>query len=298
MEYPEVLYKYTSSESAVKILQNCTMKLTPPVDFDDPFEFEPGKPTRPDPGTPNFKKYMLPTIKKRTYYNSFCKNTGFEDNYQSYINKINSDLLFVSEVSEIGEKQGFLLSAKKIPKIKSDLFGIFCLSEVCNDILMWSHYADGHKGVCIGFKVKKLLAEPLKDNIKKVIYSSERVSIPHGVSQEEGEKAVDKLVRTKSTHWLYEKEWRFSCLLKENSLEKKDGNNNKGAIFYPFENGEDAIAEVILGCEICTCRKAIIIKRIQEINAKRSNNNEPVKLVQAKVHDSEFKLDLKEIQKR
>jgi hypothetical protein len=26
--------------------------------------------------------------------------------------------------------------------------GVMCISEVPDDILMWSHYADCHKGVC------------------------------------------------------------------------------------------------------------------------------------------------------
>jgi len=33
---------------------------------------------------------------------------------------------------------------------------MFCSSEINNDILMWSHYADGHKGICIEFDVAGL----------------------------------------------------------------------------------------------------------------------------------------------
>ena len=29
--------------------------------------------------------------------------------------------------------------------------GVLCLSACDNSILMWSHYADEHKGFCIGF---------------------------------------------------------------------------------------------------------------------------------------------------
>ncbi len=31
-------------------------------------------------------------------------------------------------------------------------YGVYCLSRKCDDILMWSHYADSHKGICLGFK--------------------------------------------------------------------------------------------------------------------------------------------------
>ena len=29
--------------------------------------------------------------------------------------------------------------------------GVICMSEVCDSILMWSHYAQGHMGVCFEF---------------------------------------------------------------------------------------------------------------------------------------------------
>ena len=38
-------------------------------------------------------------------------------------------------------------------------FGLFCMSQKNDDILMWSHYADSHKGICFGFK------EPFENHI-------------------------------------------------------------------------------------------------------------------------------------
>ncbi|WP_164979447.1 DUF2971 domain-containing protein [Pseudomonas sp. DTU12.3] len=39
--------------------------------------------------------------------------------------------------------------------------GIYSLSQVNNEILMWSHYADNHKGFCIGFESLHLNTIPL-----------------------------------------------------------------------------------------------------------------------------------------
>ncbi|MDW3210108.1 MAG: DUF2971 domain-containing protein [Reichenbachiella sp.] len=36
-------------------------------------------------------------------------------------------------------------------------FGLTCFSKKNNDVLMWSHYADSHKGVCLIFDQHKLL---------------------------------------------------------------------------------------------------------------------------------------------
>src|ERR1035441_3016297 len=32
-------------------------------------------------------------------------------------------------------------------------YGLLCFSEEWNNILLWSHYADQHRGVCLGFDV-------------------------------------------------------------------------------------------------------------------------------------------------
>jgi hypothetical protein len=46
--------------------------------------------------------------------------------------------------------------------------GILCLSARCDSILMWSHYADYHRGFCIGFKDDPGLSFSF---FQKVIYS-------------------------------------------------------------------------------------------------------------------------------
>lgn len=50
-----------------------------------------------------------------------------------------------------------------------DALGILCLSEKCDIPLMWSHYADEHKGIVIGFRGEKglLLDRPVENPIKK-----------------------------------------------------------------------------------------------------------------------------------
>lgn len=41
---------------------------------------------------------------------------------------------------------------KKSYQIISNQFGIISLTETHRNILMWAHYANSHKGVCIGYK--------------------------------------------------------------------------------------------------------------------------------------------------
>lgn len=37
-------------------------------------------------------------------------------------------------------------------KKKQETYGVYCLSKESKSILMWSHYAVSHKGICFGFK--------------------------------------------------------------------------------------------------------------------------------------------------
>ena len=81
--------------------------------------------------------------------------------------------------------------------------GLFCVSAKCDDILMWSHYADSHRGICLEFDgMSRLMALA-----QRVTYSEERV--PINPYQDSEMAMVDKAILTKSMHWSYEEEWRL-----------------------------------------------------------------------------------------
>jgi hypothetical protein len=82
-------------------------------------------------------------------------------------------------------------------------FGVLCLSEKPNDILMWAHYADCHRGICVEFEVTK---ETFFWDALPVIYSE---AYPHLKATMSTQDLADGLFRTKSNHWEYEKEWRI-----------------------------------------------------------------------------------------
>lgn len=80
--------------------------------------------------------------------------------------------------------------------------GVCCFSEVCNDITMWSHYADKHKGICMLFSTENGF---FKD-VVKVQYVPTRPIMkifPDPSWREE------ELAWTKMDMWGYEKEWRL-----------------------------------------------------------------------------------------
>jgi len=83
--------------------------------------------------------------------------------------------------------------------------GVLSLSAVNDDILMWGHYADSHKGFCIEYLRNE--ENILGKQADPVIYQNElpSLSVQDVTSHGDG---IESLFFTKSSHWGYEKEWR------------------------------------------------------------------------------------------
>lgn len=89
--------------------------------------------------------------------------------------------------------------------------GVFSLAERVTCPLMWSHYGDQHRGLCLGYSVPQ---EALLD-VSKVKYGGSRI-IQASVlaSMLDGDlnaqKKVDEgVLLRKAQPWRYEKEWRY-----------------------------------------------------------------------------------------
>lgn len=83
--------------------------------------------------------------------------------------------------------------------------GVFSLSTKNDHILMWSHYADSHKGVCLRFRVS--VTEPYFARALPVQYTETRPVFDR-VRHSTGE-LVDKALLTKADYWSYEAEYRL-----------------------------------------------------------------------------------------
>ncbi|AYN16797.1 DUF2971 domain-containing protein [Pseudomonas sp. p99-361] len=85
--------------------------------------------------------------------------------------------------------------------------GVFCLSEAPDEILMWSHYAENHKGFCIEYKIDE--TSPLTTMARPVkytdVYPSLSVKNLHAGATE---AFLEACLFTKAKQWSYEKEWR------------------------------------------------------------------------------------------
>jgi hypothetical protein len=144
----------------------------------------------------------------------------------------------------------------QMEKYKEENAGMFCLTEDCLNLLMWSHYADSHCGFCIGFDVETMddYFESLAQNkvlieICPVEYHDKYPVInPIQLSDEEW---VKKQLTIKSSQWAHEKEYR--CILV--------GETNR-----PFNIPKEAFREVVLGCQMKDKERVEILETISKSN--------------------------------
>ena len=98
---------------------------------------------------------------------------------------------------------------------------IACFSENVDSILMWSHYADSHKGFALEYDFRPTLEQPIKNvGLFPVVYSKERFDISDYIAwaflriigfpaKMPDMSASIKNALWKSDVWAYEKEWRM-----------------------------------------------------------------------------------------
>jgi len=130
--------------------------------------------------------------------------------------------------------------------------GICCFGGEKDNILMWSHYSDGHKGMCLEFdKSIRPFSMALRVN-----YSNDYpdFDIRELYSDEYIRRLFDRIILAKSIYWSYEKEWRI--------IETDRGDFNKR---YRM----NALKGVYLGLKVSEEVKEAII----EILSKHYNNS-------------------------
>jgi hypothetical protein len=170
--YP--IYKYHSTEIIKKILENNSVWFRTPSTFNDPFEF-------------NLDLIDLSITAKEFRARQAIEPRLRNENIVAYKNAMRQVL----------EKQ-------------RDTSLVFCAAKSCNNPLMWSHYANGHKGACIGLRMPLFYDV---SNIEETLYTDhikymDKVEPQRYFGDESNLLTVINWVFTKSSIWKYEEEVR------------------------------------------------------------------------------------------
>ena len=174
-------------------------------------------------------------------------------------------------------------------------FIICCFCEVKDNIKMWSHYADNHKGVCLGFETVEygnsqgfLFENPLfayeDEGIPKNYFPLMQVQYRDEI-QEPFNNLIDppsdliKFLITKYTQWSEEKEHRLIgdyYILNERKIKFK----------------KQHLKEIIFGLKLNDKNKKLIIKLITDLYIKKGFT---VNFYEAKDSNNSYELIIKKI---
>lgn len=106
---------------------------------------------------------------------------------------------------------------KEIKKFRSSFetlkstMGISCFSETDDSLLMWAHYANNHRGMCVEYDLMKI-NQQLNFTPVPIVYSKDRVCFNMLHPDTAGNDSIALFIQsitTKSEEWGYEREWRI-----------------------------------------------------------------------------------------
>ena len=104
--------------------------------------------------------------------------------------------------------------------------GVICFNCEWNNPVHWSHYADKHRGICLGFDVST-------SSCFEVMYKDERldVSLPDPMPTEPQEiwNLLFPLMTTKYSGWSYERERRMMVFIRQST-------HDRGHYFQAFRD--------------------------------------------------------------
>lgn len=165
-------------------------------------------------------------------------------------------------------------------------YGVLCFSDTKSDPVLWSHYADQHRGIAIGIKVdgpdvKKYTRVQYPDkNVRPTLELMKYEAAKHNGDEPTARRLFEEAFAVKAHSWKYEKEWRRFVNLNGHDT-RMDGEH----YFVPVEDG--ALVDIALGCR-CSLSTHDVGR------ALRSWGEITVRVTQAKPSDASFELEFGE----
>ncbi len=201
------IYKYCDKAHGLRILDTLRLGFTPPKYFNDVNEMSP---------------YVLKSFSDAEYLSHFCTEDYlrpvFESwqqrhlwtgSYDKFAQEARRSETIRAEVAARVEKASTGLQ-RSFKEVMSDHTGVCCMAQIATSNLMWAHYADAHRGLCIQIALESSDLN-LVDN-RAVDYRDQKVQIPSwfmSLTPEQRNEYYLQVSFCKGTEWRYEREHRL-----------------------------------------------------------------------------------------
>jgi len=218
-----VIYKYTSFDAALKILENNSLLFSPPASFNDPFDLTNG---------------LIDKSFNATLFRKWLDSAG------EGLDEIQRNKIYENALAD--PKAVVAMMENTLEEYKN-LTGITCFSMSHMKTLMWSHYANKHEGICLGFNI--LPVGLTNFTLLKVNYANKITPLSFFTQKPE---ALFYWIYTKSSVWAYEEEVR-AVYLDKNGL-------------VPFD--KNCLQEVYFGLRTSEEQRKFVIKKLRYLDYK------------------------------
>lgn len=243
------------------------MKYTNPLDFNDPFDCYP--------------TWDKSAVKRAVAGNRQKYRRGLDQ-------RISADAggEKLSPAKKLVRRNQYSNSAQNLigsPEWRDQLLasvGVVSLSLNPFNILMWSHYANNHKGFLVGFKVPLFGAREDVENYSRnlvpheVRYQTSRPVIKMGQESRMGH--LERLLMTKSEDWRYEQEHRVIDV-------------ERGAGIHEY-NRDEVLDVVVAGMKMRGSELQELRMAVDHL--KQNPALADLSLYQAKMSDTEYAIDI------
>ncbi|MDP1558509.1 MAG: DUF2971 domain-containing protein [Nitrosomonas sp.] len=147
--------------------------------------------------------------------------------------------------------------------------GICSFSEVPDNILMWSHYANHHKGFCVEYDFSE--GTHLRLHARKVSYKDELPILkPSDIKPNMEQDKIYSLWLEKAKCWSYEKEWRVIM---------GEGNKSCRAL--------SAVISVTFGARMPESDRLMVSQALK--------HESDIKFMQANLRDDRYEIEISDI---
>ena len=294
---PDIVYRFFD-ENGLNTLVDGTLKLTPYLDFNDPFETS--------PALPDFSKISIEEI--RGFFmakDGFARRIFQENNSEGEYKKL-VDQFVHSRAKSFPQHFKEIKEAAILHFTESD--GLSCFSEFDDKhlkspeaILHWSHYAKNHTGIAIGFKVEHpiLNAAANQGCFDRVEYFHTRPVCSlkdfEDFSTTNIIKVLRRWSRQKSGAWKHEKEWRLVVQLNSKDVLIRSQGERTLFLYKLWDNSQtpeqikkdaECIQRVIIGAKASNDLRLSVHRALSRPHLRH------VKIFEAKLNDYEYTMDI------
>ncbi|EPV1127185.1 DUF2971 domain-containing protein [Vibrio harveyi] len=204
---------------------------------------------------------------------TFSRRKNFNDLFDSKVNFIkptNKELKFLIphikgkdkvrfKSTLLGNDNEFINSFVDSIEKRFDDYLFYCVTDNPESNLMWSHYANSHRGFCIEWDSNALKAD-------KVTYQSEIPSFPiiniikshFSISNNHSDsEKIWRALRTKLNEWEYENEYRVQL-----DAQRFQGQIDDRGAFALVNFNPEWVKSIIFGCRMNQSSRDFIIENV------------------------------------